>query len=220
MTIIKPETARLLQEDQIKPSNSPWRVQSLVVSNGKKKQMCMDYSQTINLFRHLGTYPLPSISSIVNQVAKWKYISTIDLKSAYHKIQIQAKDCPYTAFQSRSEWYQWKVMPIGLTNAIPAFQQVTNQFLKCHDLKYVNVYLDNITVRGMEQISHDENLKALKEAAKKDTFTFNKEKCLYNCTQIKLLGHLVGNGIIKPDPKHIAALNDLQQRTTKNCSKS
>ena len=66
-------------------------------------------------------------------------------------------------------------MPFGLTNAVPAFQQVMNQFIKCHDLKYVNVYLDNITVGGMDQKSHDENLKALKEAAKKDNFTFNEK---------------------------------------------
>ena len=59
------------------------------------------------------------------------------------------------------------------------------------------------------------NLKALKEAAKKDNFTFNEEKCLYNCTQIKLLGHLVGNGVIKPNPERVAALNDIQQPTTK-----
>ena len=67
----------------------------------------------------------------------------------------------------------------------------------------------------MNQISYDENLKALKEAIKKDNFTFNEEKCFYNCTQIKLLRHLVGNGIIKPNPERVAALNDLQQPTTK-----
>ena len=67
----------------------------------------------------------------------------------------------------------------------------------------------------MDQKSHDENLKALKEAAKKNIFTFNEKKCLYNCTQIKLLGHLVGNSVIKPDPKLVAALNEVQQPTTK-----
>ena len=101
------------------------------------------------------------------------------------------------------------------SNAVVAFQRVMNQFIKRHDLKYVNVYLDNRTVRGMDQIFYNENLKALKEAAKKDNFIFNKQKCLYNCTQIKLLGHLVGNGVIKPDPERVAALNDLQQPTTK-----
>ena len=144
MAIIKAETARLLQEDRIEPSNSPSRAQPLVVDNGKKKRMCIDYSQIINLFTHLDEYLLPSISSIVNQVAKWKYISTFDLKSAYHQIQIRQKDRPYTAFQSGSELYQWKVMSFGLTKAVPAFQRVMSQFIKRHDLKYVNVYLDNI----------------------------------------------------------------------------
>ena len=88
------------------------------------------------------------------------------------------------------------------SNAVPAFQRVMNQFIKRHDLKYVNVYLDNITVEGIDQISHDENLKALKEAAKKDNFTFSEENCFYNCTQIKLLGHhLLGKGARKPSPE-------------------
>ena len=53
MAIIKAETAGLLQVNQIEASNSPWRAQPLVVDNGKKKQMCVEYSQTINLFTHL-----------------------------------------------------------------------------------------------------------------------------------------------------------------------
>ena len=44
--------------------------------------MCINYSRTINLFTELDAYPLPSIESIVNEVAKWKRISTLDLKSA------------------------------------------------------------------------------------------------------------------------------------------
>ena len=89
-----------------------------------------------------------------------------------------------------------------------------SQFIERHKLKCVNVYLDNITVGVKDQKSHDDNLKALREAAEKDHFTFNEDKCQYNCTQIQLLGHLVGNGVIKPDPKHIAALNDLPASTS------
>ena len=214
--IIKAETEKLLHEDRIEPSNSPWRAQPLIVDNGKgKKRMCIDYSQTINLFTQLDAYPLPSIESIVNEVAKWNCISTLDLKSAYHQIESRPEDRPYTAFQSGSELYQWKVLPFGLTNAVPVFQRVMNQFIERHKLKCVNVYLDNITVGRKDQKSHDDNLKALREAAEKDHFTFNKDKCQYNCTQIQLLGHLVGNGVIKLDPERIAALNDLPAPTTK-----
>ena len=93
---------------------------------------------------------------------------TLDLKSAYHQIKIRLKDRPYTTFQSGLELYQWKVMPFGLTNAVLAFQRVMNKFIDRYKLKGVNVYLDNITIGGIDQASHDENLNALKEAAKKE----------------------------------------------------
>ena len=81
--LIKAETDRLLNENRIERSNSPWRAQPLVVDNRKeKRRMCIDYSRTINLFTELDAYPLPSIESIVNEVAKWKHINTLDLKSA------------------------------------------------------------------------------------------------------------------------------------------
>ena len=53
--------------------------------------MCIDYSRTINLFTELDAYPLTSIESIVNEVSKWKRISTLDLKSAYHKLKFILK---------------------------------------------------------------------------------------------------------------------------------
>ena len=54
-------------------------------------------------------------------------------------------------------------MPFGLTNAVPTFQSVMNEFIDRYKLKGVNAYLDNITVGGMDQASHDENLNALKQ---------------------------------------------------------
>ena len=82
----------------------------------------------------LDAYPLPILESIVNEVAKWKYISTLNLKSAYHQIQINPKDRHFTAFQSGNELYQWKYLPIGLSNAVPAFQRAINKFIAKHDL--------------------------------------------------------------------------------------
>ena len=109
------------------------------MDNGKgKKRMCIDYSQTINLFTQLDAYSLPSIESIVSEVAQWNCISTLDLKSAYHQIEIRPEDRPYTVFQSGSELYQRKVLPFGLTNAVPVFQRVMNQFIERHKFVVVS----------------------------------------------------------------------------------
>ena len=67
--LIKAETYRLLNENRIEKSNSPWRAQPLVVDNGKgKRKMCIDYGRTINLFTELDAYTLPSIESLLTKL--------------------------------------------------------------------------------------------------------------------------------------------------------
>ena len=61
---IQGEIDRLLSGVIIEPSTSPWHAQIVVVKNGTqsaKKGLCVDYSQTINLYTELDAYPLPRI---------------------------------------------------------------------------------------------------------------------------------------------------------------
>lgn len=57
---INQEIRKLLDEGIIKPSTSPWRAQVVVSKdpmNRPKKRLCMDYSQTINLYTELDASP-------------------------------------------------------------------------------------------------------------------------------------------------------------------
>ena len=81
-----------------------------------------------------------------------------------------------------------------------------NEFIERYQLKGVNVYLDNLTVGGMNQGAHDQNLQALKDAAAKEQFTFNDDQYCYNRSQIQLLGHLVGNGVTNLTLKELQLL--------------
>ena len=212
---IENEVSRLLNEGRIEKCNSPWRAQPFVANNREKKRMVIDYSQTINRYTFLDAYPLPSIESIINEVASWNYISTLDLRSAYHQVKIRPEDKPYTAFQVGKELYQWNYVPFGLTNAVPGFQRVINRFIARHKLKGVNAYLDNISVGGKTKKEHDINLAALKKAAAEDSFTFNEDKSQYCQTAIRLLGYEVGHGSLKPDSDRIAALQKIPVPSTR-----
>ena len=57
-----------------------------------KKRMVIDYSQTVNRFTHLDAYPLPRIDEQINEIAKTKYYSTVDLKSAYYQVPLAKED--------------------------------------------------------------------------------------------------------------------------------
>ena len=98
---IRAETQRVLLEDIIEPSNSPWRAQVLVVKNEQsgKRRMVIDYSRTIHRFTQLDAYPKPQIEEIISELSRYKVFTTIDLKSAYHQIELDPRDREYTAFQ-------------------------------------------------------------------------------------------------------------------------
>ena len=98
---IPDETRRLLSDDLIEPNSSPWRAQVLVVKEQSgKRRMVIDYSRTINRFTQLDAYPLPRIDELVNELAQYRVFTTVDLKSAYHQLELNPRNRQFTASQS------------------------------------------------------------------------------------------------------------------------
>ena len=63
-TFITEEVNKLLQKGVIEPSNSLWRAQILVTKDKRhKRHMVINYSQTVNRFMELVTYPLPGLTT-------------------------------------------------------------------------------------------------------------------------------------------------------------
>ena len=92
---IQQEITKLLSEDIIEISSSPWRAQVVVAKdplNQHKKRLSIDNSQTINQYTDFDCYPLPRIDDMVNNLAAYKVYSTFDLKSAYHQVPIKESD--------------------------------------------------------------------------------------------------------------------------------
>ena len=173
----------------IRPSHSPWRAQVLVVTNKEsgKRRMCIDYSQTINLFTDLDAYPLPSIESLVNKLSLYKVFSTFDLKSAYHQIPIQESDKIYTAFEACGKLWEFNRIPFGVTNGVPQFQRVIDDIVMKEGLKDTYPYLDNVTIGGYGM-------------------KLNQSKTVSSISEICILGYCVGGNKIRPDPERLRPL--------------
>ena len=203
---------------KIRPSISPWRAQCLVVKSidefgEEKKRLCIDYSQTVNLFTNLDGYPLPRIDDMINNLAKYSVFSTFDLKSAYHQIPIPISDQPFTAFQACGKLWEFTVIPFGVTNGVPAFQRKMDEIVTADGLKDTFPYLDNITVAGRTQTEHDTNVKKFLTAMEKRNMILNSKKTTSSVAEINILGYLVGNGIIRPDPERLKPLREFPPPT-------
>ena len=104
--------------------------------------MVIDYSQTVNRFTHLDAYPLPRIDELINEIAKSKYYSTVDLKSAYYQVPLATKDRKFTAFEANGKLYQHCRMPFGVTNGVSTFQRIIDNLIEKYKLKKTYAYLD------------------------------------------------------------------------------
>ena len=77
------QVRQLLEEGIIEPSNSPWSSPVVMVKKPTGKyRMCIDYRK-LNAVSVLDSYPLPRMESVLRNLQRARYISTIDLSSAY-----------------------------------------------------------------------------------------------------------------------------------------
>ena len=207
---IEKETQRLLREGIIETSNSPWRAQIVVTKDDNhKKRLAIDYSQTINRFTLLDGYPLPRIDDTVNKIAQYRVFSTIDLRSAYHQVPIRKEDKVYTAFKSDGSLYQFTRIPFGVTNGVACFQRIMDSFIQEAKLDGTFAYLDDITICGMTQAEHDLNLERFLKAAEMKNIVYNEDKCVFSTTKLSILGYVVEDGNMRPDPERLRPLRQL-----------
>lgn len=166
----------------------------------------MDYSQTIHIYTKLDAFPLPRISDLVANLARYKYFSTFDLKSAYHQIKLKQSDRKYTAFEANGQLFQFTCLPYGVTNGVPAFQRAMNEIVKEENLTDTFPYLDNVIIGGETEEEHDNNVENFMRVVRKRHLTLNTSKTINKVTTLNTLGYCVGNGKIKPDPERMKPL--------------
>ena len=143
-----------MKEDIIEHSTSPWRAQVVVAKNPalpNKKRLCIDYSQTVNQYTEVDSYPLPRIDDMITNLAKYRVFSTFDLKNAYHQFPIYDYDKKYTGFEANGRLYQFHRIPFGVTNFVAVFQRQVDRIIAEERLKDAFPYLDDITIAGYTQ---------------------------------------------------------------------
>ena len=100
----------MLKAGIIQSSSSPWRAQVIVIKdsfNQQRKRLCIDYSQTINIYTQLDGYPLPRIDDMINQLSQYSVFSNFDLRSAYNRIELVSSERKYTGFEANGKLYEF-----------------------------------------------------------------------------------------------------------------
>ncbi len=151
MEEIRAQTAKMLKENVIRPSNSPWRSPVLLV---KKKdsggnvvghRFCIDLTK-VNAVTVKDAYALPLIGRTVDTLSGAKFFSNGDLDRAFWQVGIKEEDKKKFAFVIDGQLFEPNVMPFGSMNAPSTFQRLVDRVLHGLTWRQCLIYLDDVLI--------------------------------------------------------------------------
>ena len=208
------EVQRMLKDDVVEPSESPWS--SPVVLVRKKDgslRYCIDYRK-LNAVTVKDSYPLPRIDDSLDALRHAKYFTTLDMASGYWQIGLSEDAKQKSAFCTTSGLYQFKVMPFGLTNAPATFQRLMERVLAGLQWQVCLIYIDDVIIFSRTVEGHIQQLQAVFDRLKAAGLKLKPKKCHLFRRRVQYLGHVVSEEGISTDPEKLEAIRNWERPTT------
>jgi hypothetical protein len=207
MKEIEAEIQKMLANDIIQPSHSPWSTAMVVVKKATCIRICLDY-RTLNEITVKDSYPLPRIDDSLDTLRGIVSFGTVDLSSGYYQVGMDPSDASKTAFATSKGLFEFKRMLMGLSNAYSIFERFMEYVIAGMQAEICIVYLDDIVIFSRTLEEHLARLQTvffsrIKEAGLK----ISHQKCYLFHREVKFLGHIVNSTGIVPDPSKIEAIS-------------
>ena len=104
-------------------------------------------------------------------------------------------------------------MPFGLQGAPATFQRLIDRVI--HVIDIAAAYLDNLIVFSSTLEEHINHLKSIFERLSKAGPTVEAKKCELGAVQCEYLGHVVGNGTVRPQESKLLVIKAFARPQTK-----
>ena len=210
---VERQLEELLQEGIIERATSPFAHPLVCVMKADKSiRVCTD-NRYVNSMTTPDRQPMKRISEILDQVGSARYITTLDATNGYWQIQVEESSRPYTAFVF-NQTYVWRRLNFGLKNAAATYQNAMERILEAHK-QYAAAYIDDVTIFSSTWSEHMQHVDGVLTAISASGIKLRLRKCHFAHQELKILGHIVGNGVRKPDPDKVRAVMALKAPTTK-----
>lgn len=204
---IDDEVEEMLKLGVIERSSSPW---SSPVCLARKKdgsfRFCIDFRQ-VNKYTKKDAYPLPYISTILDRLRNTRYISSIDIKSAFWQVPLSGSSKEYTAFTVPGRGlFQFCRMPFGLSNAPATWQRIIDTILGPELEPSVMCYIDDVVIISNSFSEHLRLLEVVFDRLRQAGLIISLQKCHFCKPELRYLGYLVDKKGLRPDPEKVEAI--------------
>lgn len=157
--------------------------------------------------------PIPYQEELLASFGQSVWFSKLDLSKGYWQIPLEKTSRRYTAFQTPLGLFQFKVMPFGLVNAPATFARLM-RIVFCNVPNTVS-FFDDVAIHNKTWSEHMQSLSQVLSKLRECGLTAKPTKMSVGHKEIIFLGHSVGGGFQKPDPKKIKNMLNLKPPHTK-----
>ncbi|THG98772.1 hypothetical protein EW145_g7370 [Phellinidium pouzarii] len=143
-----------------------------------------------------------------------KYITKLDVCWGYYNIQLCDGDEWKAAFRTNLGLFEPTVMFFGLCNAPATFQAFVDEIFK--ELIYwdvIIIYLDDVLIFSQDLQQHQKLVIEVLKIMREHHLYLKPQKCEFETQTVKYLGHIIGNGEVRMDPKKTLAIRDWPKPT-------
>lgn len=199
---IEQQVARLLAEGLVEESYSPWASPVVLVKKkGGQWRFCIDYRR-LNAVTIKDSHPLPRVDDSLDALAGSLWFSTLDFSNGYWQVDVAEEDREKTAFTTGRGLYQWRAMPMGLSNSPATFQRMMELVLRGLPWHICLVYLDDILIYSRTFEDHLCHLEEVLTRIQSAGLKLNSKKCHFAQDHVVFLGHVVSRDGLRPDPRN------------------
>ena len=194
--LLDKEVRYMLENDIIEESQSNWSSPCILVpKHDGRFRFCTDFRK-VNDKTKSDSFPIPRIADCIDQIGNAKFVSTFDMLKGYWQVPLTRRAREISAFVTPSGLYQYKVMPFGMKNAPATFQRMVNKLVR--DIDGCEGYIDDVVIFSDNWSDHIRQIERFFQIMREAKLTINLMKSEFGKATVKYLGHIVGQGQVRP----------------------
>ena len=206
---VKTELKKLENQGIIEPISKPTKYCSplvVVPKAGGKVRICGDFVH-LNQDILRERFELPTVDDTLGKLSGATVFSKLDANSGFYQIPLDPRSSELTTFITPFGRYKYNRLPMGISSAPEVYMREMHQILE--GMPGVACLMDDVAVVGRTKQEHDERLEQVMKKLQSEGVTLNSDKCLFGCSSMKYLGHIVDATGVRPDPEKIKAVTEL-----------
>lgn len=208
---VEKKIEQLLDADIIEKVEEPSEWVSPVVIVPKPNdevRVCVDMRR-VNEAVMRERHPIPTVDETLQEMTESTVFSKIDLKEAYHQLELHPDSRPITTFVTHCGLFRYKRLCFGINTAAEIAQHEVHKIIQ--GIEGTANVSDDIIIHGKTETEHDHRVKQVLQKLREAGATVNPKKCQFGVSEVVFMGHHLTKRGINPTQERIKAVVEARE---------